>query len=115
MDTPQPGEARKNAKGEWVDEHGNPMQPPGEGGREGIPEVVEDPVTGKLVPKKPKPKPKPTPTPTPTPTPDPDAEPKREDFPEGLAGAAAWNKARSEYQRKKKTSTGPQSPYPEMG
>lgn len=42
-------------------------------------------------------------------------EPKREDFPEGLPGVAAWNKAMSEYRKKKKTSTGPQSPYPEMG
>lgn len=51
----------------------------------------------------------------PKPAADEDAEPKREDFPEGLPGVAAWNKAMSEYRKKKKISMGPQSPYPEMG
>lgn len=109
---PRPGQARKNGKGDWVDEHGNPMLPPNEGGREGVPEVVEDPVTGKLVPKKPKPAPSPAeaePDAEPSPKPDGDEEPKREDFPPGLPGAAAWNNARSEYRKKK---AGGKSPYP---
>lgn len=37
---PMPGQARKNARGDWVDEHGNPMRNPADtGGRKGFRDV----------------------------------------------------------------------------
>jgi hypothetical protein len=97
-----PGEARQNGRGDWVDEHGNPMPAPGaRGGREGYGELVEDPVTGKLVPKQPKDAAAPAET---------DRPPAREDFPPGVMGSIAHQKAVKEWEAKrgaKKTSSLP--------